>query len=73
MKEKIKRFNPKIVAFNGKGIYEVFCGNKKFCFGKQPEPIPGTDTVNTFIAAALIVESRTVREAPQKTSTDMAA
>jgi mismatch-specific thymine-DNA glycosylase len=31
-------------VFNGKSIYEVYCGHKKFMFGKQPEKMPGTDT-----------------------------
>ena len=45
LKEKIKQYKPKIAVFNGKGIYEVFCGHKNFSFGKQPDPIPGTSTV----------------------------
>lgn len=43
--EKIQKYKPKIAAFNGKGIYEVFLGHKNFFIGKQPEPFPGTDTV----------------------------
>ena len=43
--DKIKKFRPKIVVFNGKGIYEVFSGKKEFNFGKQPEKVGGTDTV----------------------------
>jgi mismatch-specific thymine-DNA glycosylase len=43
---KIKEFNPKIAVFNGKGIYEVFSGQKEFIFGKQPEKIRGTETVS---------------------------
>ena len=46
--EKIKEFNPKIAVFNGKGIYEVFSGEKEFIFGKQPEKIADTDTVVLF-------------------------
>ena len=42
---KIKEFNPKIAVFNGKGIYEVFSGQKEFIFGKQPEKIRDTETV----------------------------
>jgi len=41
---KIKEYNPKIAVFNGKGIYEVFSGQKEFIFGKQPEKIEDTDT-----------------------------
>ena len=44
--EKIKEYNPKIAVFNGKGIYEVFSGEKEFIFGKQPQKIADTDTVN---------------------------
>ncbi len=46
LKEKIKKFKPKIAVFNGKGIYEVFSGSKNFAFGKQPDPVEGTDTVH---------------------------
>ena len=45
---KIKEFNPKIAVFNGKGIYEVFSGQKEFVFGKQPYKIEGTDTVSLY-------------------------
>ena len=43
---KIKDYRPKIAVFNGKGIYEVFSGQKQFIFGKQPEKIQETDTVS---------------------------
>ena len=52
MIEKIKFFYPKIAVFNGKGIYEVFSkevfGQKKkdIVFGRQPNLIPGTNTVS---------------------------
>ncbi|CAF0910495.1 unnamed protein product [Rotaria sp. Silwood1] len=42
--QKIKMYRPKIVAFNGRGIYEVYAGNKHFHYGKQPELFLGTDT-----------------------------
>ena len=29
------------MCFFDLGIYEVFCGNKNFYFGKQPEHFPG--------------------------------
>ena len=48
LKDKIKQYQPKIAVFNGKGIYEVFSGNKKFNFGKQPNTVPGTDTVRNL-------------------------
>ena len=46
--EKIKEYNPKIAVFNGKGIYEVFSGEKEFIFGKQPQKIADTDTVKNI-------------------------
>jgi mismatch-specific thymine-DNA glycosylase len=42
--QKIKMYRPKIVAFNGRGIYEVYAGNKHFHYGKQPDLFLGTDT-----------------------------
>ena len=44
LKEKLVKFQPKIAVFNGKYIYEVFSGQKKFLFGRQPEKFPGTNT-----------------------------
>ncbi len=44
--QKIKMYRPKIVAFNGRGIYEVYAGNKHFHYGKQPDLFLGTDTVS---------------------------
>ena len=43
--EKIKLYKPRIVVFNGKGIYEVFSQKKESHFGKQPEQVEGTETV----------------------------
>lgn len=52
LKEKMLKFLPRIALFNGKGIYEVFCGHKKFYFGLQPEPFPGCpNTVSTTAQA----------------------
>ena len=51
---KIKTYQPKIAVFNGKGIYEIFSkeifGQKKknFTFGRQPNTIPGTNTVSAL-------------------------
>jgi TDG/mug DNA glycosylase family protein len=46
---KIKRYNPKVVAFNGKTIFEIYTGrpvnNLKFNFGKQPTKF-GNDTTD---------------------------
>ena len=44
LKEKIVKYEPKIAVFNGKYIYEVFSGQKKFLFGRQPEKLPGSNT-----------------------------
>ncbi|KAK8787957.1 hypothetical protein V5799_022260 [Amblyomma americanum] len=46
--DKLKIFQPRIAVFNGKGIYEIFSGNKNFVFGRQPEPIEGTN-VSVFV------------------------
>ena len=50
---KIREFNPRVAVFNGKGIYEVFSGQKEFIFGKQPEKIKGTDTVSILFSREL--------------------
>ena len=47
--EKLQKFKPKIAVFNGKLIYEVFSGNKDFNFGRQPDFVDGTNTVNIFL------------------------
>ena len=44
LREKLAKYKPKIAVFNGKAIYEVYSGQKKFMFGKQPEKMEGTDT-----------------------------
>ena len=63
--EKIKEFNPKIAVFNGKGIYEVFSGEKEFIFGKQPEKIGDTDTVASILYLfRLILNSQTMSRPP---------
>ena len=36
LKEKLKKYQPKVAVFNGKAIYEVYSGQKKFMFGRQP-------------------------------------
>ena len=42
LREKLAKYKPKIAVFNGKAIYEVYSGQKKFMFGKQPEKMEGT-------------------------------
>ncbi|OQR77804.1 G/T mismatch-specific thymine DNA glycosylase-like [Tropilaelaps mercedesae] len=41
--DKIKEFRPKIVVFNGKGIYEIFIGSKVTCLGRQESFIDGVE------------------------------
>ncbi|KAK5901799.1 hypothetical protein CesoFtcFv8_007122 [Champsocephalus esox] len=49
--DKLQKYRPLIAAFNGKGIYEIFCKEtfgvkaKKLDFGLQPYKIPETETV----------------------------
>ncbi|GFO23225.1 G/u mismatch-specific DNA glycosylase [Plakobranchus ocellatus] len=45
LRKKLALYKPKIAVFNGKGIYEVFSGNKNFHIGKQPDVLEDTDTV----------------------------
>jgi len=47
--EKMQRYKPRIIVFNGKGIYEVFNScfgdkNKNFPIGKQSHFFPGTES-----------------------------
>ncbi|XP_062513654.1 G/T mismatch-specific thymine DNA glycosylase-like isoform X2 [Corticium candelabrum] len=44
LKQKVQDIQPKIVCFNGKGIFEVFTG-KKCKLGQQSELFPGTSAV----------------------------
>jgi len=39
LREKLCKFKPKVAVFNGKAIYEVYSGQKKFMFGRQPTPL----------------------------------
>ena len=56
LKGKMLKYLPKIALFNGKGIYEVFCGHKNFNFGLQPDPFPGCpDTVSVFVGRILLI------------------
>ncbi|GFR89897.1 G/T mismatch-specific thymine DNA glycosylase [Elysia marginata] len=45
LRKKLALYKPKIAVFNGKGIYEVFSGNKNFHIGKQPDLLEDTETV----------------------------
>lgn len=42
--EKLAKYRPKIVVFNGKEIYRVYSGKKDFKFGRQPNCVPDTDS-----------------------------
>lgn len=64
LKEKLREYRPKIAAFNGKGIYEIFSGSKNIYFGKQPELIEGTNTV------AFVMPSSSARCAQLPRATD---
>merc|ERR1712223_154604 len=44
LRAKLCNFKPKIAVFNGKAIYEVYSGQKKFMFGRQPQQLPGSTT-----------------------------
>lgn len=41
LEEKLRRFRPRVVCFNGKRIYEVFSGRRNVKFGLQPETLDG--------------------------------
>ncbi|XP_072519347.1 G/T mismatch-specific thymine DNA glycosylase [Salminus brasiliensis] len=49
--EKLQKYRPRIAAFNGKGIYEIFCKEifgvkaKNLEFGLQPYKVPETETI----------------------------
>ncbi|XP_069620340.1 G/T mismatch-specific thymine DNA glycosylase isoform X1 [Ranitomeya imitator] len=49
--QKLQKYKPRIAAFNGKCIYEIFSKEifgvkiKKFDFGIQPHRVPETDTI----------------------------
>ena len=45
LRRKILEFRPKIVAFNGLGIYEAFSKSKNFELGKQEQCFQGTDII----------------------------
>ena len=42
--EKLNKYRPKIAVFNGKQIYQVYSNQKKFLFGRQPQPLFGGST-----------------------------
>ena len=41
LRAKLLEFHPRIVCFNGMGIYEAFSGRKKVSTGLQPETLDG--------------------------------
>jgi TDG/mug DNA glycosylase family protein len=41
LRSKLLHFRPRVVCFNGKGIYEAFSGRKSISFGLQPETLEG--------------------------------
>ena len=47
LSQRVWLYKPKIVAFNGKSIYETFIGislEREFNFGKQPNKFPNSET-----------------------------
>ena len=42
LRAKLLRLRPRVVCFNGKGIYEVFAGSKKVALGLQAETLDGS-------------------------------
>ncbi len=40
LRSKLRRYRPRVVAFNGKAIYDVYAGRKS-PLGRQPEPVDG--------------------------------
>ena len=42
LRKKLHRYKPRVVAFNGKRIFEVFAGRPLTSFGAQPERVNGT-------------------------------
>ncbi|OQV24728.1 putative G/T mismatch-specific thymine DNA glycosylase [Hypsibius exemplaris] len=49
LRRKILQYRPRIVVFNGLGIYEAFTGGKEFSLGKQPEPLSGAPDVQLYV------------------------
>ncbi|KRX15560.1 G/T mismatch-specific thymine DNA glycosylase [Trichinella nelsoni] len=45
LRRKVLHYHPKIVAFNGKGIYSVFCGKSTVEYGLQKQRIDGSDAL----------------------------
>ena len=43
-RQKLEQFKPKIAVCNGKAIYQAYSGQKKFLFGRQPEPLNNGQT-----------------------------
>ncbi len=43
LRAKLRRYRPRVVAFNGKAIYDVYAGRKS-ALGRQPDAIEGAVT-----------------------------
>lgn len=41
VRDKLRRYRPRVVCFNGRKIYEVFSGDRKASLGLQPERYEG--------------------------------
>lgn len=55
LRAKLAKFKPKVAVFNGKSIYQVYSGSKKFMFGKQPEPLEGGTWVWVMPSSSALV------------------
>ncbi|XP_022245450.1 G/T mismatch-specific thymine DNA glycosylase-like [Limulus polyphemus] len=52
--KKLQTISPKIAVFNGKGIYEIFCGKKNFKLGMQPECIENSN-IRIFVMKCYLI------------------
>lgn len=54
--EKLARCPPRVACYNGKGIYAILAGTKRFDYGRQPTSL--VDGVIDFVAASPSGRSR---------------
>ena len=55
LRTKLATYKPRVAVFNGKSIYQVYSGSKKFMFGKQPEPLEGGTWVWVMPSSSALV------------------
>lgn len=73
LREKLAKYKPKIAVFNGKAIYQVYSGQKKFMFGKQPEPMEGTTDTWVWVMPSSSARCAQLPRAIDKVSRDFNA